>query len=178
MLAENLVVTEADGEVSNDTASSGSNTSVSPFTGKTYTHESHVADKVIRHGIDVSKYQGNIDWKKAKADGVEFAIIRVGYRGYGAAGNMAGDSYAVQNIKNAYNAGVEVGIYFFSQAITEAEAEEEALYCYNFLKDNNLGQYVTLPVFIDYEYSPTGTSGRLYDAHLSDAKRQAISLER
>ena len=174
MLAENLVVTEADGEVSNDTASSGSNTSVSPFTGKTYTHESHVADKVIRHGIDVSKYQGNIDWKKAKADGVEFAIIRVGYRGYGAAGNMAGDSYAVQNIKNAYNAGVEVGIYFFSQAITEAEAEEEALYCYNFLKDNNLGQYVTLPVFIDYEYSPTGTSGRLYDAHLSDAKRQAI----
>ena len=172
MLTENLVMSES-GE--SDTALVGaSNTTVSPFTGKTYTHEDHVADKIIRHGIDVSKYQGNINWTKVKAAGVEFAIVRVGYRGYGAAGNIAGDSYAVQNIKNAYNAGVKVGIYFFSQAITEAEAQEEALYCYNFLKDNGLQQYISLPVFIDYEYSPTGTSGRLYDANLTDAKRQAI----
>ncbi len=172
MLSENLVTTEYEG--SSTSAVMGSNTSVSPFTGKTYIHEDHVADKMIRHGIDVSKYQGNVDWNKAKAAGVEFAIVRVGFRGYGEAGNMAGDEYAVQNIKNAYQAGVKVGIYFFSQAITQAEAKEEALYCHNFLKNNGLQKYITLPVFIDYEYSPTGTSGRLYNAKLTDAQRQAI----
>ena len=170
MLSQNLVTMEE--SVTSEVV--GSNTTVSPFTGKTYTHESHVANKMIRHGIDVSKYQGNVDWAKAKAAGVEFAIVRVGYRGYGAEGNMAEDNYAVQNIKNAYNAGVKVGVYFFSQAITKAEAQEEAQLCYNFLKNNGLQKYITLPVFIDYEYSPTGTSGRLYDAHLSNAQRQAI----
>ncbi len=170
MLSQNLVTMEEEA-VSEVT---GSNTTVSPFTKKTYTHESHVADKMIRHGIDVSKYQGNVDWAKAKAAGVEFAIIRVGYRGYGEAGNMAEDNYAVQNITNAYRAGVKVGVYFFSQAITKAEAQEEAQFCYDFLKKNGLQNYITLPVFIDYEYSPTGTSGRLYDAHLTNAQRQAI----
>lgn len=170
MLSQNLVTAED----SSAATVAGSNTTVSPFTGKTYTHEAHVTDRIIRHGIDVSKFQGNIDWAKAKAAGVEFAIVRVGYRGYGAEGNMAEDNYAVQNIKNAYNAGVKVGVYFFSQAITKAEAQEEALFCYNFLKDNGLQKYITLPVFIDYEYSPTGTSGRLYDAHLTNAQRQAI----
>ncbi len=170
MLSQNLVTMEAQEDVDLQ----GASTTVSPFTGKTYTHESHVANKIIRHGIDVSKYQKDVDWAKAKADGVEFAIVRVGYRGYGAEGNMATDNYAVQNIKNAYNAGVKVGVYFFSQAITKTEAKEEAQYTHNFLKNNNLQKYITLPVFIDYEYSPTGTSGRLYDAHLSDAQRQGI----
>ncbi|MBR5798855.1 MAG: glycoside hydrolase family 25 protein [Lachnospiraceae bacterium] len=170
MLSHDLVTLEETEEV--DLQGVGS--SVSPFTGKTYTHESHVANKIIRHGIDVSRHQGSIDWSKVKADGVEFAIIRVGYRGYGAEGNMMTDDKAVQNIKNAYNAGIKIGVYFFSQAITKAEAKEEAQYAHNVLKNNNLQKYVTLPVFMDYEYSPTGTSGRLYDAHLSDAQRQAI----
>lgn len=149
-------------------------TSVSPFTGATYTHEAHVSEKMVRNGIDVSKYQKEINWSSAKAAGVEFAFIRVGYRGYGAAGNIAGDEYAVQNIKNAYNAGVKVGVYFFSQAITEAEAAEEARYCYNFLKSNRLSGYITMPVIIDYEYSPNSSSGRLANAHLSKAQHQAI----
>ncbi len=170
MLSHDLVTMEDSADVDLQ----GAGTSVSPFTGKTYTHESHVANKIIRHGIDVSKHQGTIDWAKVKADGVEFAIIRVGYRGYGAAGTMMTDERAVENIKGAYNAGIKIGVYFFSQAITKAEAKEEAQYAHNFLKNNNLQKYVTLPVFIDYEYSPTGTSGRLYDAHLSDAQRQAI----
>lgn len=153
------------------TSSGNTVTTVSPFTGKVYTQESHVSDRMIRHGIDVSKHQGTINWTKARAAGVEFAIVRVGYRGYGAAGNIGSDEYAVQNIKNAYNAGVKVGVYIFSQAITEAEAQEEAQYCYNFLKNNGLEKYVSLPVFIDYEYYP---NGRLQNANLTDAKRQAI----
>lgn len=155
--------------------SEGDNTTVSPFTGKTYIHEKHVSGKSIRHGIDVSKYQGSINWEKAKAAGVEFAIVRVGFRGYGAAGNIVRDEYAVQNIKNAYAAGVEVGVYFFSQAITEEEAEEEALYCYNFLKDNKLQEYISLPVFIDYEYA--GDPGRLGGANLTARQHQAICDE-
>lgn len=84
--------------------------------------------KVIsRKGIDVSKYQGEIDWDKVKADGVEFAIIRIAYRGYGS-GEIVTDEQAVANIKNATKAGVKVGVYFFSQAINEKEAEEEAEY--------------------------------------------------
>lgn len=173
MLQENLITQEIDDEI-DISVSEETFTTVSPFTGKTYIHESHVSNKMIKHGIDVSKYQRDVDWAKAKAAGVDFAIVRVGYRGYGAEGTIDGDAYAVQNIKNAYNAGVKVGIYFFSQAITEAEAEEEALYCHNFIKNNNLKQYITLPVFIDYEYSPTGQSGRLYDAHLTNEQRQAI----
>ncbi len=173
MLQENLITQETDDEY-DMSVSEEALTTISPFTGKTYIHEPHVSNKLIKHGIDVSKYQRDVDWAKAKAAGVDFAIVRVGYRGYGAAGTMGGDAYAVQNIKNAYNAGVKVGIYFFSQAVTEAEAEEEALYCHNFIQNNNLKQYITLPVFIDYEYSPTGTSGRLYDAHLTNEQRQSI----
>ena len=156
------------------TLSEGEFSTVSPFTGKTYTHEAHVAGKKIRHGVDISKYQLNVNWDKAKAAGVEFAIIRIGGRGYGAAGNLFGDEYALNNIINAYNKGVKVGLYFFSQAITEAEAIEEAKYCINYINNNNISQYISLPIFIDYEYSPTGTSGRLYNAHLSKSQHQAI----
>ena len=161
---DDIITTFADGEYS----------TVSPFTGKSYIHASHVAGKKITHGVDISKYQLNVNWDKAKAAGVEFAIIRIGGRGYGAEGTLFGDEYALNNIKNAYNKGVKVGLYFFSQAITEAEAIEEAKYCINYIKDNNISQYISLPVFIDYEYSPTGTSGRLYNAHLSKAQHQAI----
>lgn len=162
--------------VSYDTSAAAINAgmTVSPFTGATYTHEAHVSEKIVRNGIDVSKYQKEINWSSARAAGVEFTFIRVGYRGYGAAGSIAGDEYAVQNIKNAYSAGVKVGVYFFSQAITEAEAAEEALYCYNFLKNNGLSGYITMPVIIDYEYSPNSSSGRLAEAHLSKAQHQAI----
>lgn len=77
-------------------------------------------------GIDVSKFQGDIDWNKVKNDGVEFAIIRIGYRGYGSAGTIAKDPKFLQNIINATNVGIDCGLYFFTQATTKAEAEEEA----------------------------------------------------
>jgi hypothetical protein len=76
-----------------------------------------------RVGIDVSAHQGKIDWQKVKEAGVEFAFIRVGYRGYGQAGKLVADEYAPANLKGAREAGLDVGVYFFSQAINTDEAE-------------------------------------------------------
>ncbi len=102
----------------------------------------------IAHGIDVSKYQGNIDWKKVKEAGYTFAIIRCGYRGY-ETGSLATDSKFEQNIKGAIENGIQVGIYFFSQAITEKEAQEEASLVINLIKEYN----ITYPVVFDWETS-------------------------
>lgn len=76
-------------------------------------------------GIDVSSHQGDIDWNLVAQDGVEFAFIRVGFRGYGT-GKLVEDEKFEDNIKGAKAAGVKVGVYFFSQAVTEAEVLEEA----------------------------------------------------
>ena len=81
---------------------------------------------VISHkGIDVSQFQGDIDWRRVKADGVEFAIIRSHYRGYGT-GRLVEDTMIDKNLQGAYENGIKMGVYVFSQAITEAEAIEEA----------------------------------------------------
>ena len=76
-------------------------------------------------GIDVSKYQGKIDWKKVADAGVKFAIVRMGYRGMGQ-GTLETDPYFEQNMAGAAAAGIDTGVYFFSQAINEKEAVEEA----------------------------------------------------
>lgn len=130
-------------------------TSVSPFTGTSYTHSSKLDDRIILNGIDVSAYQENIDWQAAKRAGVDFAIIRAGYRGYGAAGNMKEDSCFVKHIEAAKKAGIMVGVYFFSQALNTLEARAEAMYTLEIL-----GSYeLDLPIFMDYEFSPA-SSGR------------------
>lgn len=98
-------------------------------------------------GIDVSRYQGNIDWQKVAASGVEFAIIRVGIRGYGQEGKIVLDERFEQNVKGATEAGIEVGVYFFAQAITEEEAHEEADVVLEAIKDYN----ITYPVVYDVE---------------------------
>lgn len=97
-------------------------------------------------GIDVSKYQGSIDWNKVKADGVEYAIIRVGRRGY-SEGLVGLDESFEQNIKGAAKAGIKVGVYFFSQAVNEEEAIEEANFVLDAIKDYDI-QY---PVVFDSE---------------------------
>ncbi len=97
-------------------------------------------------GIDVSRYQGTIDWKKVKAAGISFAIIRLGYRGY-ETGSLNLDESFEQNIKGATEAGIDVGVYFFSQAITEKEAIEEADFVLA-----HIGKYkLTYPVVFDWE---------------------------
>ena len=97
-------------------------------------------------GIDVSKWNKEIDWEKVKAAGVEFAIIRAGYRGY-TTGSLVVDPYFEANIKGATEAGVLTGIYFFTQAVNEVEAVEEASMVIELLKEYDI-QY---PIFIDTE---------------------------
>ena len=98
-------------------------------------------------GIDVSYYQKDIDWQQVKTSGVDFAMIRVGYRGYGVNGNILPDSYFEQNIRGALDAGLKVGVYFFSQSINVWEAEEEAA----FVLDAIRGYDITFPVVFDWE---------------------------
>lgn len=89
-------------------------------------HQYMVNGQVISHkGIDVSKFQGEIDWEKVASDGVEFAFIRVLIRGYGS-GKLVEDEYFEQNVEGALNAGIKVGVYVFSQAVNEEELLEEA----------------------------------------------------
>lgn len=107
-----------------------------------------------RPGIDVSKYQGTIDWKKVADAGFEFVYIRAGYRGY-TKGSLAVDPMFEENILGARRAGLEVGVYFFSQAVDEKEAEEEA----DFVLDLIAPYRVTLPVVYDPE-TITGADSR------------------
>ena len=101
-----------------------------------------------RLGIDVSTFQGDIDWQKVKEAGITFAIIRVGGRGYGEAGTLYVDKRAQDNYKGAKEAGLEVGAYFFSQAVNETEAVEEADYVLEQVKDWE----ITMPIVFDWEY--------------------------
>lgn len=98
-------------------------------------------------GVDVSEYSGDIDWKKVKESGIDFAIIRVGGRGYGEDGNIYADSRAIEYINGAKNAGLKVGAYFFSQAVTTEEAIEEADFVKSVLGDIKLDY----PVAYDWE---------------------------
>lgn len=102
---------------------------------------------VSKKGIDVSKYQGKIDWKKTAQDGVTYAMLRVGCRGYGAKGTLLTDEMFAQNAKGALENGIEIGAYFFSQAITKEEALEEAELVIKQLE----GYDVTYPVAMDIE---------------------------
>lgn len=100
-------------------------------------------------GIDVSEWQDNINWQKVKEAGVEYAMIRVGYRGW-KTGELCQDPYAQANYAGASAAGIKVGAYFFSQAINVAEAVEEANYLAGLIKDWN----VEMPVVFDWEFYP------------------------
>ena len=102
-------------------------------------------------GIDVSGYQDIIDWDKVKADGVDFAFIRVGGR-FMASGEIYDDSKAFRNLEEANRVGIPVGVYFFSQAITVEEAIEEADYTLQKIRGYN----VELPVVIDTENTSGG----------------------
>lgn len=98
-------------------------------------------------GIDVSAYQGDINWNQVAVSGIKFAIIRVGYRGYGT-GAIVEDAYARENLRDANLAGLRVGAYFFSQALNEQEVEEEVAFLLDILKDYE----ITMPVVFDWEY--------------------------
>ena len=122
---------------------------VNPFTVESFCEDEngyryHVDGS--RVGIDVSSYQGEIDWQAVAASGIDFAIIRAGYRGY-TEGVLMEDTYFHQNVQGALAAGLDVGVYIFSQAISEAEAIEEADKVISMLR----GYRLTLPVVFDWE---------------------------
>ena len=98
-------------------------------------------------GIDVSSHQGVIDWNLVAQDGVEFAFIRVGFRGYGSEGKLVVDEMFHTNIQQAKEAGVKVGVYMFSQATTEAELDEEV----QLVLDNIASYQLDCPVVFDVE---------------------------
>ncbi len=108
---------------------------------------------VIKKGIDVSRFQGKINWEKVKEAGIEFAFIRVGLRGT-SEGKMLVDDTFEYNIKNANKNGVDVGIYFYSQALNKDEAIEEA----QLVLDNIEPYDVTYPVVIDIESADSDTA--------------------
>ncbi len=109
-------------------------------------------------GVDVSSHQGLIDWERVAQAGVEFAVIRVGYRGY-TMGGIYQDTAWEHNITGALEAGLDVGIYFYSQATSVEEAREEALQTLEWIE----GYDITYPVVFDWErvsgpYSRTSTT--------------------
>ena len=120
----------------------------------------------VLKGMDVSKFQGEIDWEKAKAAGIDFAIIRCGYRGYGS-GALVEDSTYRRNIQGAINAGLRVGVYFYSQAINEAEAVEEASMVLSLVS----GYSLPLGVYYDTESVGGGRANAL-----SAAERTACAV--
>lgn len=112
--------------------------------------EKVVDEEKIYFGIDVSKHQGEINWSEVKNSGVEFAMIRTGYRGY-TEGGIYEDVQFSNNIKGAYQNGIKVGLYFYSSAINETEAIEEAKFVLNLIKKYGVENYVTYPITIDIE---------------------------
>jgi len=119
----------------------------------------HDGTTVTRAGIDVSYYQGKIDWRAVAADGIDFAIIRCGYRGY-TSGALNDDEKFVENISGALSAGLDVGVYVFSQATTVAEALEEASFTLSKLR----GWNITYPVIFDWEQVTTpGSRTKTFD---------------
>lgn len=143
--------------------------------GGVYAYPAAVDGQPVATGVDVSHYQGGINWGGLKARGVNFAIIRAGYRSV-LSGSLAEDSTFRSNIQGAYAAGIPVGIYFFSQATNPAEAAEEANYCASLIAPYR--GMISLPVFIDYEYADSnGQPGRLRVAHSSDGNNRGVHTD-
>lgn len=143
---------------------------VATLSSTTYTHASQFKNSTVMKGIDVSEWNGSINWSKVKSSGVTFAFIRAGGRYYGSGAYFV-DSKFAENVKNATAAGIDVGAYFYSQAINAAEARQEAAYTLNIVSSYNL----TLPIVMDYEYAwEGGLTGRLYNAHLSKSAATTV----
>lgn len=112
-------------------------------------------------GIDVSYFQGDIDWEKVRESGVDFAMLRIGYRGY-ESGQLNEDERFAEYVEGAEKAGIDVGVYFFSQAVTPEEALNEAVFTADLLKKFK----ITYPVVYDWEMIGT-----------NEARTDAVSPE-
>lgn len=145
-------------------------TGIQSIDNKLYYFDASGVQQPATFGIDVSKYQSSIDWDKVKTAGVEFAIIRVGYRGYGS-GALVQDPKFEEHFTNARNAGLRVGIYCFSQAVNENEAREEAQACVYVLN----GRQLDYPIYFDTEASGAG-NGRADGLGVEDRTKCAVAF--
>lgn len=150
-------------------------TGSSNFMDKTYTHQDRFVSSGIQQGIDVSYHNGTLDWSTIKAAGVDFAILRAAYRGYGTEGTLVRDAKFAEYMQGAMSQGIPVGAYIYSQAITTAEAVQEANYILNIVR----GYSLDLPIVFDYEFAGV-KSGRLDSAwssgKLNKSKMTDIAL--
>ena len=122
-----------------------------PYTKKDFQYNSHnyllcLAQESYA-GVDVSLYQGDIDWEQVADSGIRFAMVRLGYRGWGQAGKLVEDENAKKNLAGARAAGLQVGAYFFSQATSRAEVDQEIEFMLNILEDFDLD----MPIVLDWE---------------------------
>lgn len=113
------------------------------------------SDYQVLRGVDVSEHQHEIDWAQVAASGVDYAYVRLGYRGY-TEGGLFEDPYFRANVEGALANGLQVSVYFFSQAISVQEAIEEAEFVLERIKDYN----ITLPVVYDWEKINGETAAR------------------
>ena len=120
-------------------------------------------------GIDVSAHQGEIDWEQVARSGIKFAMIRVGYRGYAEEGKLLLDANYRRNIEGALAAGLEVGVYFFSQATSIWEVEEELELYLSAIK----GYDITYPVVFDWEHILNNVHSRTYTVSGQSISRMA-----
>ena len=105
-------------------------------------------------GVDVSRFQGDVDWNAVAADGIDFVMLRIGGRGYGPDAELYEDAKFPENYAGAKAAGLRVGVYFFSQAVTIEEAAQEAAYTLQLLD----GAALDLPVAFDWEHVEDATA--------------------
>ena len=131
------------------------------------------ADYEVLTGIDVSAWQEDIDWQLVAQQDIDYVMLRVGYRGY-TEGNIRLDPYFYQNIEGALAAGLEVGVYFFSQAVTVEEALEEA----RFVLDCIAGYDISFPVVFDWSRSQVIMRVRTAFQHRYFAMRQMLFAQK
>lgn len=139
---------------------------VSGFSGTTYTHSDLKSNCLVVQGVDVSAYQNTIDWQKMKSSGVDFAIIRCGGR-FSASGELYPDSHFQEYMDGAKAAGLMVGVYFYSQSCGEMESRSEVRYADELIREAGYTpDDLDLPLYMDYEFYTSGNP-RLYSGRFS-----------
>lgn len=125
-------------------------------------------------GVDVSAFQGDIQWSRVKASGIDFAMIRLGYRGY-ESGKLVKDEYAEANLEGALDAGLKIGAYFFSQALTINEVDQEIEFMLEILGE----RYLEMPIVLDWEIPADTARTKDMDARtLTDLQRHFCGVMR
>ena len=128
---------------------------------------------IVKHGIDVSKFQGDINWTKVKNDNIEFAFLRCGYRGY-ETGKLVEDETFEDNIKACNSVGMDVGVYFFTEAVSEKEAIEEADFVLDLLKEYEVT--LQMPIVLDVEQSSNQAKSRTRNLTSEDRTKIVIAF--